>query len=43
MLGKRAFVTVVLEVVNATLSKDHINDQQVGPITIPSLGAEGEL
>jgi hypothetical protein len=43
MLGKRANVSVILEVLNASLSKDHINDEAVGPITIPSLGAEGEL
>jgi hypothetical protein len=43
MLGKRASIAFVVEVVNALLRKETINDEEIGPITIPSLGVEGEL
>ena len=43
MLGKRASIAFVVEAINVTLSKDHINDQDIGPITVPSLGVEGVL
>lgn len=43
VFGKRASVAVVFEVLNATLHKEDVNGQEIGPITVPSLGVEGEL
>jgi hypothetical protein len=43
VVGKRATIAVVLEVVNALFRKESINEEEIGPITIPSLGVEGEL
>jgi len=49
-LGSRAYLSVVAEWMNATLSKEAIattctlrgcETQTIGPITIPSLGIEG--
>jgi hypothetical protein len=40
-LGRTSWIAFVAEVLNATLSKDRIGDEEVGPITIPSLGVEG--
>jgi TonB dependent receptor len=49
-LGKRVWMSVVLEVLNATLSKESISEtceggtctpQSFGPVTVPSLGVEG--
>lgn len=43
ILGPKRHISAILEVINTTLNKEHINDQAIGPITIPSLGVEGEL
>lgn len=49
-LGKRAWLSVVLEVLNATLSKEVLSErcrrgtctaEAIGPVTVPSLGVEG--
>ncbi|MFS8069856.1 MAG: energy transducer TonB, partial [Byssovorax sp.] len=51
-LGQRGWVSLVLEVQNATLSKETLGrdcndgvceDSTIGPVTIPSLGIEGGL
>jgi TonB family protein len=39
-LGERTWLSFVAEVMNTTLSKENFGDQEVGPITIPSLGLE---
>jgi TonB family protein len=41
-LGKTGdrWISFVAELMNATLSKESFGDQEVGPITIPSIGAE---
>jgi hypothetical protein len=39
-LGERAWLSFVAEVMNTTLSKESFAGQDVGPITIPSLGLE---
>jgi hypothetical protein len=38
--SKTLWISLVLEVMNATLNKEPFGDQELGPITIPSLGAE---
>jgi TonB family protein len=49
-IGKRAWISLVLEMLNATLSKEQIaldcsnwtcKPQEIGPVSIPSLGVEG--
>jgi TonB family protein len=40
-LGGSAWISLVLEVMNATLRKENFSGEEVGPITIPSIGAEG--
>ncbi|HEU5076358.1 MAG TPA: TonB-dependent receptor, partial [Polyangiaceae bacterium] len=39
-LGETTWIAVVLEVMNATLSKENFGGEAVGPIVIPSIGAE---
>lgn len=39
-LRKTGWISLVVEVMNATLSKETFGDTSVGPITIPSIGAE---
>jgi outer membrane receptor for ferrienterochelin and colicin len=39
-LSQRAWISFVAEVMNVTLSKENYNGTEVGPITIPSIGAE---
>jgi TonB family protein len=38
--GERAWLAFVAELMNSTLSKESLGGQDVGPITIPSLGLE---
>jgi TonB family protein len=40
-LGGSAWISFVLEVMNATLRKERFGGEAIGPITIPSIGAEG--
>ncbi|MBE7482393.1 MAG: TonB-dependent receptor [Polyangiaceae bacterium] len=40
VLGQSTWISFVAEVLNATLSKETFGDQEIGPITIPSVGAE---
>jgi hypothetical protein len=39
-LGETSWLSFVAEVMNTTLSKENFGDQDIGPITIPSLGLE---
>jgi len=39
--AKTGWISFVVEMVNATLNTETINGNEVGPVTIPSLGAEG--
>lgn len=39
-LSERVWLAFVAEVMNASLSKEKFGDEEVGPITIPSLGLE---
>jgi TonB family protein len=39
--AKSRFVSLVAEMLNTTLHKEIVNSQEVGPISIPSLGLEG--
>jgi len=39
-LGKGAFIAFVAEVLNASLSKQTLGAEEIGPLVIPSLGAE---
>jgi hypothetical protein len=39
-LGERAWISFVFEVLNSTLQKETFGDNQVGPVTIPSIGLE---
>jgi hypothetical protein len=41
LVGKRGYISLVFEVLNATLSKETIASQTIGPVTIPSIGVEG--
>lgn len=40
-LGGSTWLSFVAEVLNATLSKESFGDEEIGPVTIPSLGLEG--
>jgi TonB family protein len=40
-LGGSAWISLVTEVMNATLRKERFGSEVIGPITIPSIGAEG--
>jgi hypothetical protein len=39
-LGKRTWISLVLEVMNATLHKETFGSTEIGPVTIPSIGVE---
>jgi TonB family protein len=39
-LSKRSWISMVLEVMNATLNKETIGSTAIGPVTIPSIGVE---
>ncbi|MBK7582982.1 MAG: TonB family protein [Myxococcales bacterium] len=40
-LAKSAWISFVAEFMNATLHKEIFNDEEIGPIAIPSVGVEG--
>jgi len=40
-LGRSAWVSFVAEMLNATLNKETVQSQLIGPVAIPSLGFEG--
>jgi hypothetical protein len=40
-LGARTWISFVAEIMNATLHKEVVQGQTIGPVTIPSIGAEG--
>jgi hypothetical protein len=40
-LGDTTWISFVLEMLNATLNTETINGQEIGPVSIPSIGAEG--
>jgi hypothetical protein len=40
---KNSWLAVVCEVMNATLHKEVLQGQSIGPVTIPSIGVEGAL
>jgi hypothetical protein len=40
-LGDTAWLSFVAEGMNVTLSKETIEDEEIGPVSIPSLGVEG--
>jgi hypothetical protein len=37
------WLSFIVEVMNATLNKEMIGDEEIGPITVPSIGLEGGL
>jgi TonB family protein len=39
-LGKKAWISFVLEGLNVTLSKETFGSNEIGPVTIPSIGVE---
>jgi hypothetical protein len=39
-LGRSAWISLVIEVMNATLHKEQFSGEEIGPITIPSIGVE---
>ena len=41
--GERYWLAFVAEFLNATLHKETVNGQQIGPVAIPSVGLEGGL
>jgi len=40
LVGARGYLSLVFELLNATLSKETIASQTIGPVTIPSIGVE---
>jgi hypothetical protein len=38
--GRTGFLSLVTEVMNATLNKETFGDEEIGPVVIPSLGVE---
>lgn len=40
-LGKTPWISFVIEMLNATLNKENFGGKDVGPVAVPSLGAEG--
>ncbi|WP_437309448.1 TonB-dependent receptor domain-containing protein [Sorangium sp. So ce388] len=42
-IGKRGWLSAVLEGVNVTANKEVIGGTEIGPVTIPSIGVEGGL
>ncbi len=43
LLGKKGWISLVAEMLNATLHKETVQGREIGPISIPSLGVEGGL
>ncbi len=43
IVGNKGYVSLVLEMMNATLHKEVVQGQEIGPVSIPSLGVEGGL
>jgi hypothetical protein len=41
LLGDHGFLALVIEMLNATLNTETIGGQEVGPVSIPSIGVEG--
>ncbi len=41
--GEKAWLAFVMEFLNATLHKETINGEAIGPVTIPSVGVEGAI
>lgn len=41
MIGEHGFISFVVEMLNATLNTETLNGAEVGPVSIPSIGAEG--
>ena len=39
-LGKKPWISMVLEVMNVTLNKETVGTREIGPVTIPSIGVE---
>ncbi len=39
--GKSRWLSLVAEVLNATLNKETVRSRPIGPVTIPSIGLEG--
>jgi TonB-dependent Receptor Plug Domain len=43
ILGKKSWLAFVVEMMNVTLHKETLLGQEIGPVSIPSLGLEGAL
>lgn len=43
ILGKTSWLAFVVECLNATLNKETVGTEEIGPVTIPSIGLEGGL
>ncbi len=41
ILGESAWIAFVAEIMNTTLNKETLLGEEIGPVTIPSLGVEG--
>ncbi len=41
LIGEHGFLSVVVEMLNSTLNTETLNGAEVGPVSIPSIGAEG--
>lgn len=39
--GKTTWLSFVAEILNATFNKETVNGEEIGPVTIPSIGLEG--
>jgi hypothetical protein len=39
--GETTWLALVLEMLNVTLHKETVNDEEIGPVSIPSIGLEG--
>ena len=42
-IGKRGYVSLVLEMLNTTLAKEPYGEGRIGPVAMPSIGVEGGL
>jgi hypothetical protein len=40
-ITRTAWISFVMEMLNATFHKETIGDTEIGPVTIPSIGVEG--
>lgn len=40
-LGETTWLSFVVEALNATFNKETVGDEEIGPVTIPSIGVEG--